>query len=230
MNAGRGDLARFIDDLSSGRLTDGPTRDFALALQEATRNGDRDALAPANARKLAVFFSPVYSSPDRTSGNALISTLALTDTRVIALPRERQPRAAVAATIEVAGEPLLVVSVHLENRISWLRFGVFADRARARQAEALIAALPTGHGIVAGDMNTTLGPSEQAWKILLTRFPDTPAARSQPTFRDRLVLDHLFFDLPDGWFATRTVVADRYGSDHHPVLGTIRRGPDERSR
>jgi hypothetical protein len=44
-----------------------------------------------------------------------------------------------------------------------------------------------------------------------------------PTFRDRLVLDHLFFDLPDGWRAERRVVADRYRSDHHPVLGLLYR-------
>jgi len=35
------------------------------------------------------------------------------------------------------------------------------------------------------------------------------------------VLDHLFLDLPDGWTATRRVIEDRYGSDHHPVLGMI---------
>jgi endonuclease/exonuclease/phosphatase family metal-dependent hydrolase len=222
MNAGRGDLARLIDDLSSGRLTDGSTSHFVLTLQEATRSSALDTLAVANARKLAVFFEPVYSNPSRTSGNALVSTLPLGDTRAIALPRERQPRAAVAATLEIAGERLFVVSAHLENRISWLRFGLFADRARGRQAEALVAALPTGHGVAGGDMNTTLGPNEPAWKILLTRFPDTPPD-AEPTFRDRLVLDHLFFDLPDGWLATRTVLSDRYGSDHHPVLGLIRR-------
>ena len=42
-----------------------------------------------------------------------------------------------------------------------------------------------------------------------------------PTFHDRLVLDHLFFDLPDGWVAARQVIANRYGSDHHPVLGLV---------
>src|SRR5687767_15641808 len=42
--------------------------------------------------------------------------------------------------IRVAGQPLFVVSTHLENRLGWLR-GLFGDRARGRQAEALIQAL-----------------------------------------------------------------------------------------
>jgi endonuclease/exonuclease/phosphatase (EEP) superfamily protein YafD len=70
-------------------------------------------------------------------------------------------------------------------------------------------------------MNTMLGPAEPAWQVLSKRFPDTPADRPRPTFRDRLVLDHLFFDLPDGWTVTRRVVPERYGSDHHPVIGVV---------
>jgi endonuclease/exonuclease/phosphatase (EEP) superfamily protein YafD len=57
--------------------------------------------------------------------------------------------------------------------------------------------------------------------MLAIRFSDTPAGPSKPTFRDRLVLDHLFFDLPEGWTATRQVLPNRYGSDHHPVLGLV---------
>jgi endonuclease/exonuclease/phosphatase (EEP) superfamily protein YafD len=57
--------------------------------------------------------------------------------------------------------------------------------------------------------------------VLAKRFDDTPADRARPTVRDRLVLDHLFFDVPDGWTVTRRVVPERYGSDHHPVIGLV---------
>jgi hypothetical protein len=67
-----------------------------------------------------------------------------------------------------------------------------------------------------------LGPAEPAWGTFLDRFPDTPP-RPEPTFRDRLVLDHLFLDLPAGWVASRQVIEERYGSDHHPVLAVIYR-------
>jgi endonuclease/exonuclease/phosphatase family metal-dependent hydrolase len=225
LNSGRGDLVRLIDDLSSGQLTSGRAYDFVLLLQEAIQTRDRDTLATATTRGLAAFFAPVRTSPERTGGNALVSTRPLMDTRVIALPQERQPRAAAVGSLEVAGERVFIASVHLENRLSWWRLGVFADRARGRQADALIAALPSGPGIVGGDMNTMLGPTEPAWRALLERFSETPREALKPTFRERLVLDHLFFDLPDGWSATTAVLRDRYGSDHHPVLGVIRRTP-----
>lgn len=213
LNAGRGDLARFAADLAAGRLTDAPVADSVLLLQETT---------PATS--LAGFdshFVPVRQFADRTSGNLILSTRTLADRRVVTLPTERQPRAAAVATIEIGGQKLFVASVHLENRLAWSRLGLFADNARGRQAEALVSALPAGPGIAGGDMNTILGPHEPAWRTLLARFPDTADTRPEPTFRERLVLDHLFADLPDGWRATREVVAERYGSDHHPVLSLI---------
>lgn len=225
MHAGAGDLPRLLDDLAAGRLTatpirDYPIRDYIVLLQEAPEGGDRDATVIAARRTLTSFFSAVRRGPLRTSGNAILSTLALTNPRTIELPRERQPRAAVVAGIDVAGERLFVISTHLENRLGWRR-GLFGDAARGRQAEALLRDIPPGeHGILGGDMNTMLGPSEPAWRAFLDRFPHTPP-RPEPTFRDRLVLDHLFLDLPDGWTATRTVIDERYGSDHHPVLGVI---------
>jgi endonuclease/exonuclease/phosphatase family metal-dependent hydrolase len=219
LHAGSGDVARLIDDLTSIRLTAQPVRDYVLLLQEAVEQEERGIRAIASARRLSVAFAPVRRSRDRVTGNAILSTFPLGATRVIDLPRERQPRGALIATIEVAGQPLVIVSTHLENRLGWLR-GLFGDRARGRQATALLGQMPSGHGVLGGDMNTMLGPDEPAWKAFLERFPDTPA-HPEPTFRDRLVLDHLFFDLPDGWIATRQVVAERYGSDHHPVLGLI---------
>ena len=73
-----------------------------------------------------------------------------------------------------------------------------------------------------GDLNTWLGPDEPALKVFAERFPDTPTDRLQPTVRDRLVLDHLFFDLPDGWRVSRWALRDYYGSDHRPVVGVLK--------
>ena len=214
MHGGRGELRRLLDELEAGRLTGAAVRDYVLLLQEFADRGD-DSLVGSRTRQLTVFSSPVRSP----FGNGIVSTIRLEDTRTIDLPRERQPRGAVAATIRVGAEKLFIVSTHLENRLGWLN-GLFGDRARGRQARALLQALPAGHGVVGGDLNTMLGPHEPAWRELLARFPDTPG-HHEPTFRDRLVLDHLFFDLPDGWRATRRVVEDRYGSDHQPVVAGI---------
>src|SRR5688572_29636309 len=216
----RGDLPRLLDDLASGRLTGATVRDYVVLLQEAPDGGDRDVAAIAAERGLPAYFSVVRRGPVRSTGNAILSTRPLMDARAIDLPRERQPRAAAIATMQLGGETLFVISTHLENRLGWLR-GLFGDRARGRQADALLREIPPQQqGILGGDMNTMLGPTEPAWQALLKRFPDTPP-RPEPTFRDRLVLDHLFLDLPAGWAATRRVVEARYGSDHHPVVGVI---------
>lgn len=151
----------------------------------------------------------------------MVASTTLRNVRTIALPRVRQPRSAMVADVDVGGRTLFVVNAHFENRVSWWRGGLLSDGARARQAEALLMELPAGPGIAGGDLNTWLGPSEPAWRAFSRRFDDTPAERPVPTFRDRLTLDHLFFDLPDGWRAARWVLAERYGSDHHPVIGTI---------
>ena len=220
LHAGEGDLPRLLDDLASGQLTGAPVHDYVLLLQEAIENGKHDVRAIADARMLSSTFSPVRLTGRGLSGNAIVSTLSLGDVRVVDLPRERQPRAALTATLDLAGQPFFIIDTHLENRLGWMR-GLFGDRARGRQADALLAAIPSpGYGILGGDMNTMLGTGESALRAFLTRFPDTPP-RPEPTFRNRLVLDHLFFDLPDGWTATRRVLPERYGSDHHPVLGLI---------
>jgi endonuclease/exonuclease/phosphatase family metal-dependent hydrolase len=221
MDAGRGDLPRLASDLASGRLTGAPPLDYVLLLQEAISGVGVDAEQVSQERNLDVFVVPVYKVDGRVRGNAIVSSRPLSDTRGIPLPRERQPRSAAVGAITVSSQSLFLVSTHFENRLSWLRGGVFSDTARGRQADALLRVLPDGSGILGGDLNTLLGPSEPAWRLFAMRFPDTPTDQSHPTFRERLVLDHLFFDLPDGWTAERRVVDDRYGSDHHPVLGMV---------
>ena len=220
MHEGRGDLRRLVADLSSGALA-GPSADYVLFLQETVDAEERSVTTLANERGLQLFFAPVRMNDGHPQGNAVLSTVPLQERHIVSLPPERQPRSAAVASIDVGGERLFVASVHLENRVSWRRGGLLSESARGRQVEALLRALPDAPGVVGGDFNTWLGPNEPAWKRMLVRFPDTPGGRPVPTFRNRLVLDHLFFDLPVGWRAERRVLQDAYGSDHHPVLGVI---------
>ncbi|PYR74743.1 MAG: hypothetical protein DMF87_21915 [Acidobacteria bacterium] len=208
LHAGRGDLARLRYDLASGTLTGAVPVDYVLLLQEV--------VPPVDAQGLSLLFAPVRGD----SGNAILSTRPLLEPRIIALERKRQPRSAIAATIRLDAASLFVVDVHMENRLAWWR-ALFSDAARGEQASALLRELPAGDGILGGDLNTWLGPNEPAWRAMLRRFPDTPRDPPQPTFHDRLVLDHLFFDLPAGWRVSRRVINDAYGSDHHPVVAVI---------
>ncbi len=225
MHAGHGDLPRLLNDLTSGRLTGSVPSQYVVMLQEAIdREGDPPStLAKARGFGSGMYFVPVRDVGGRVRGNALLASAPLNDRGVVQLPRERQPRSAATAHIYVNGVRLLVASVHLENRVSWWRGGLLSDSARGKQAAALVAALPGDeHGVVGGDLNTWLGPDEPALVTLLARFRDTPpATRGEVSFHNHLLLDHLLFDLPEGWTATRRVLSDAYGSDHLPVLGTV---------
>jgi len=185
-------------------------------LQESIAGNQYDVVAFARQRQLWVYYAQVRQSDRGPSGNAILTTEQPLNVSTIILPRIHRMRKAVVASFEIEGQSMFVVNAHLENRLSWLKGGLFADTARGKQTQALLNALPPGPGIVGGDLNTILGVDEPTVRLLTERFGDTPTERSVPTFHDRLVLDHLFFDLPDGWIGTRQVIANRYNSDHHP--------------
>lgn len=229
MHAGKGDLPALASDLSSGRLVGTPVRAYVLLLQEAIQGGTGTTAADppidvqdfARAHMLYAFYSPVRPTRAGVSGNALLATYPLIEPRTIDLPRVRQPRGAIVARVEIDGMSVFVLNAHLENRVSWLRGGLLSDRARGRQVDALLQVVPSsGPAIVGGDLNTWLGTSEPAWRRLAGRFPETREP-TDPTFRDRLRLDHLFFDLPPGWRATQMVARSSYGSDHRPVVALV---------
>lgn len=221
-HSGRGDLSRLVADLERGALI--PRSDAYLLLLQEVAADELDAVAQP--RRWSSCFVPVRGVESRFRGNAILSSHPLRDQRMVPLPRERQTRAAAAAWLDVAGHQLFVASVHLENRVSWWKGGLFSDSARRHQVEGLLRALPAdGPGILGGDFNMWFGPGEPGWQALTRRFTDTPAWPRLPTFRDRLVLDHLLMDLPDGWRVTRRVASDDYGSDHHPVLAIVH-GPE----
>ncbi|MGE0444118.1 MAG: endonuclease/exonuclease/phosphatase family protein [Vicinamibacterales bacterium] len=214
LDEGDGNIEALLADLAAGRIVRPVPGAWVLLLQELTRLPGGLAYS---------FVAPVRQLEDGESlGTAIVSSLPLENAHAIRLPQARQPRAAAAATIRVAGTPFLIVSVHLENRGSWWQAGLLSEAGRERQARALLDELPAdGPGVLGGDLNTWLGPTEPAWRLLVGRFPDLPPTRRDVTFRDRLVLDHVLFDLPAGWAAERRVLDDRYGSDHHPVLGVM---------
>lgn len=217
-HGGRGDLSRLVADLERGDFSPRPAA-YLLLLQE-TAEDEIDAIAAP--RGWSTCFVAVRGAGERVRGNAVVSNVALRDRRAVPLPRERQTRTAATARIDVGGYELFVASVHLENRVSWWRGGLLSDTARHHQVDGLLRALPAdAHGILGGDLNTWLGPTEGAWRALARRFATTPDWPRSPTFRNRLVLDHVLMDLPDGWRVTRRVLPDDYGSDHHPVLAVV---------
>ncbi len=249
---GAGDIAAFVRDVH-GAAADRP---LVLLLQEVYRRGEpvpralaRDAAfasrlggAGGAQRKtdiesiaaelgMAAYYVPSMRNgggdSDEDRGNAILSTVPITNLEAIELPFERQRRVAVAATVEgttTAGRPwrVRVVSAHLDNTIA-RRWWIGSEYGRARQARGLVALLrgdaPT---VLGGDFNTWFGFSDQAYLETATAFPQTPAADRRATFLGMLRLDHLFCRLPEGWQASARRADRRYGSDHAPLIGSVR--------
>jgi endonuclease/exonuclease/phosphatase family metal-dependent hydrolase len=255
INVGAGDLAGLVQDLRAGRLTGGrPVPHFVLLLQEVYRNGRHvpgnvagartagprqpsarggarvDIASAAAALGLAVYYAPSMrnGAPHQTQedrGNAILSTLPLSDLAAIELPFERQRRVAVEANVHgtrPSGEPwsLRVTNVHLDNRAPAKRLWLFATFSRLRQARGLLDGMHgTGAAVLGGDLNTWGGFDDLVYREMAERLP-VEADDRRATFAGLARLDHLLFRLPGGWTVT-TARLDRYGSDHHPLLARI---------
>jgi endonuclease/exonuclease/phosphatase family metal-dependent hydrolase len=258
VEVGGGNLDALLDRLIADRHSA-----FVVLLQEAYRGGSlvppaidavprRISPSPpsgirhsiveiAERRGLSLVYVPSMrngaNEPPRGEdrGNAILSTLPLSDVRAIELPFEHQRRVAVAATVQLpvpADErgrrsALRLVCAHLDTRTSWLRGG-FLWFGRARQARALLRAIgpidvPT---ILGGDFNSWLGGLEPDVRQTRRHFPDTPPPDVHVTFpllgSAGFHLDHLFVRLPGNWRVELSTWRGRWGSDHYPIVAFVR--------
>lgn len=177
------------------------------------------------------------ASEDR--GNAILSTLPLTEVTAIELPFGHQRRVAVAATVRWpdagghAGAALRVVSFHLDTR-----------RSRATQADFLAAWLRREHDrglplVAGGDVNALWGQRDAAYVALAEALPVADCGRGRTNrwpWGAHLLLGWWRGRL-DYLFATPVAAAspvaaalgvpdcvtwpDYFGSDHLPVVATF---------
>jgi endonuclease/exonuclease/phosphatase family metal-dependent hydrolase len=240
LHVGHADLAGFVHDLRDGRLTGGkPVSDFVILAQEARRSGKLSVVAAARQQGLGVYYAPSMrngrarpGADDR--GNAILSTLPLSDLEAVELPLERQRRVVILATVRLgaAGPPMRLADVHLENRSGWLLPNQRATGiGRRDQMRALLRTVRLdGPTVLAGDLNTwAYGTAEPVVGDLVgsQRFTFTPLPEGEPTLVAFFglyarQLDYVFFRLPDGWSGDSRRVASRYGSDHYPLLAWVR--------
>ena len=166
-------------------------------------------------------------------GNAIVSTERLHAPFAVELPLERQRRVAVGAAIDVrtidGPDRLDVVTAHLEPLSSRASLWIFSS-PRPRQVVGLLNVLRTSRPsqavrssgtVLGGDFNTIqAGAGEDAYSIARAW---SRSLLSEDPRRTHLMgrLDYLFFRLQDGWTASTTRVGDKYGSDHHPVIGRL---------
>ncbi|MCC7009723.1 MAG: hypothetical protein IT184_13015 [Acidobacteria bacterium] len=193
-----------------------------------------DVVRTARALGLGVFYVPSMRNgddekPAEDRGNAILSTLPFDALAGVELPHARQRRVAISAVVhgfDADARPwrLRLVSAHLNATAGPDRLWIFASGLRERQARHLIDALgedatPT---VVGSDLNTWAGGfREPAFVELQRRFPETDPAAGGAMFRGGPRLDFVFFGLPASWQGRVRPLADRFGSDHHPLVGWI---------
>jgi endonuclease/exonuclease/phosphatase family metal-dependent hydrolase len=182
---------------------------------------------------LSLFYVPSMRNgapgeTDEDRGNAILSTEPITDFSAIELPFERQRRVAAAASLRLRGSvgeawALRLASVHLESTASAKRLRVLAQEPRRRQVAGLLSVLPPALPmVVGGDFNTWFGYLDRSYKAMASAMPDIEVTDRRPTFARFVRLDHVFSNLPDGWTAMATRLAESFGSDHYPILARVR--------
>lgn len=170
-------------------------------------------------------------------GNAILATLPLANLTALELPLERERRVGIAADIAgttTAGTPwrIRLVNLHLDARSSWRRLHRSLGAGRVRQVKWLLDALrgDDAYAVLAGDFNSWAGGAEEpALRVLRERgfVRGTPLGESGWTsVRLFRTLDHVLYRLPSGAAAQTREIGGAYGSDHRPLLGSVRLDPD----
>lgn len=197
-----------------------------------------DVAQSARALGLNLRYAPSMRNSTARSdrGNAILSSLPLEDAQAIELPLVLQRRVVVAASLQLGGSRIRLVSAHLDPR------GPPGHRwsgaaGRAVQAQHLVNSLPNGLVVLGADLNLGRGRFERAWRVLSDQGftlgvpPTSPMWRHTFHALPRLVLDYLLIRDPDHLVYRAKVhrldehPRDRgprvFGSDHHPLLARI---------
>ena len=149
-------------------------------------------------------------------GNALFTRHRIVDVHRIDLSMERrEPRGAVAATVEIGGRLVHVLAAHLGLRIRERRFQV-------RQILEYVDSVRDTLFVVLGDFNDWL-PGRSVVHVLDDRLGQPPRPASFPVFWPIVPLDRIWVH-PTGALRrifTHATPTARLASDHLPVVADI---------
>jgi len=262
IHEGRGHVTDLIRRLRAGEFTGGESiHDFVLLLQEATRRdhgvpptipagypAPRRIEGPAESQDagvhtladegLAILYAPSMRNGEHAvedRGNAIVSSLPLSDPTLVELPIERQRRVAIVSSVAGSDRTgkrwhLGLIDVHLDTALALLHGGPF--EARRRQVVALLDALrplealntPGRPAVIAGDFNTWKGNGEPAIKLLREEFGDATDPMEAPTWTGALGLHATLDQIFVRGILTRSAVTRlpaTFGSDHYPLLTVV---------
>lgn len=205
-----------------------------VALQELDVNRMRSgavdqARAIAAELRMTHHFHPAITVLEELYGDAILSLYPMRLVKAGALPgpvgrRWVEPRGALWVEVEVAGQPVQVVTTH---------FGLL-PRERLDQARAMLGPHWLGHpdcqgpAVLLGDFNAR--PASAAYGLLAAHLSDAQragGARPAPTFPSRwplLRIDHVFVrgDVEVEGTQVLSGREARIASDHLPLLADLR--------
>ena len=152
-------------------------------------------------------------------GNALLTRHPIFEVHRIDLSMERrEPRGALAATIDIDGKPLHVLATHLGLRVHERRFQV-------RQILEYLDSVRDSPVVVFGDFNDWL-PGRSAAHVLDRRLGRPPRPATFPVAWPLVALDRIWVQ-PRGALRRISVHATptaKIASDHFPVVAEIDAG------
>lgn len=200
-----------------------------VALQEVdykTRRAQGYDLATELAQRTGMtsIFAKAMDHDGGEYGLALLSRYSFESTRRISLPftNGKEPRAAVAATLNLPGGTLIqFIGTHLDHELA---------SERDAQAEALLAAvaddkMPT---LLAGDFNAT--PGSSTLEILGRHWTAAHEENPPPTFPSddpKIKIDYVMYAPAAQWRVIATqVLQDAVASDHCAYLVTLALRPE----
>jgi endonuclease/exonuclease/phosphatase family metal-dependent hydrolase len=246
VHVGNGDIRAFVKDLTGGAHTGGrAVSHYVLMLQEAVRTDGVPPLMPnaSGAARIAAHAPPhpvdivaisrelglslIYvpsmrngASPDDPAedrGNAILSTLPLSEPIAVELPGERQRRVVIIANAAM----ISIAVVHLDALGGARRLRAFwTPWMRDAQVRSAAAGLPDGPLVIGGDLNTWHGRDEFAARFLERQVGVTPLTIDRAGLGLR-VLDYMFFRAGTDRHAHYRQLDRRYGSDHRPLVGWV---------
>jgi hypothetical protein len=190
----------------------------------------------AAALGLSMFYAPsMRNGPEfrEDRGNAIISTEPLLDPLALELPLARQRRVTLGSAVNVQTpdgvKRLELIDAHLEPLSSPQTLWVFKN-PREAQVRAILNLLDhprytdrsrTLGVIVGGDFNTVRAGADEPAIHMLRRWSTGLASEDLRDTHMMGRLDYLFFNLANGWIASTRRLDERFGSDHHPVVGRL---------
>jgi endonuclease/exonuclease/phosphatase family metal-dependent hydrolase len=149
-------------------------------------------------------------------GNALLTRHPIVEVHRIDLSMERrEPRGALAATIDAGGAPLHVLATHLGLRIHERRFQV-------RQILDYLDSVRDTSVVVLGDFNDWL-PGRSAAHVLDRRMGKPPRPATFPVAWPLVALDRIWVQPRAALqrISVHTTPMARLASDHFPVVAEI---------